>query len=129
MIKNLPSLSYLFFFLFIYNYAIAQSPAPAQKKSQYISEDRLKNAKIVEELIVLFPAELEIVSCRISIAGKDIKYSEHVLGDHTLPDLFKNVHAGHKVFIEYILAKKKGSYSTAVAAYDPIELVVTKDSK
>jgi hypothetical protein len=112
--------------LFFSNYIVAQSGNSAQKKSKAIPIARLRDAKIVEDLIPLFPSELEIVSCRISIAGKDIKYSEHVLTDHTLPDLFKNVHPGHWMFVEYILVKKKGMLNNKIAAFDPIELVVTE---
>ena len=93
-----------------------------------IPVSRLHNAKIVEDLIPLFPSELEIASCRISVVGKDIKYSEHVLTDHNLPDLFKNVHPGHWIYLEYILVQKKGS-TNKVMAYDPIELVITNDSR
>jgi len=118
---------FLFLLVLACSEAFPQSESAAPKKSQYISEERLKNAKIVEDLIALFPSELEIVSCRISIAGKDLKYSEHVLPDHALPDLFTNVHVGHRIFVEYILVKKKSNYSNVVAAYDPIELVVTTD--
>ena len=110
--------------LFYSHLTIAQSKTH-QKKSQAIPVEQLRKAKIVEDLMVLFPAELEIVSCRISIAGKDIKYSEHVLADHTLPDIFKHVHPGNWMFIEYILVKKKGTFNNRVAAFDPIELAVT----
>ena len=117
----------LLLFMFFSNQSIAQ-PVNAQKKSQAIPVERLKSAKIVEDLIALFPAHLEIVWCRISIAGKDAKYSEHVLPDHTLPELIKNVRPGQWMFVGYILVKKKGSRENKVGAYDPIELVVT-DSK
>jgi hypothetical protein len=124
MNKSIAIISTLFIICICFK-SIGQSDIQANKKTQSISEARLKNAKIVEDLIALFPAELEIVSCRISIVGKDIKYSEHVLSDHTLPDFIKNVRSEQWMYIEYILFKKKGSPSNAVGAYDPIELIVT----
>ena len=127
MLKLSRHIGLIILLLIIVPGSYAQSGLPAQKKSQYISEERLKNAKIVEDLLTLFPSELEIVSCRISIVGNDIKYSEHVLPDHTLPDFIKNVRSGQWMYIEYILFKKKGSPSSAVGAYDPIELRVTDD--
>ena len=127
MLKQLRYAGLLVFLVIIGPYSFAQSGSAVQKKTQYISENRLKNAKIVEDLLTLFPSELEIVSCRISIVGNDIKYSEHVLPDHTLPDFIKNVRSGQWMYIEYILFKKKGSPSSAVGAYDPIELRVTDD--
>ena len=122
--KYLATLAYLVLALVTSNYTSAQSGSPGKKKSQAIPIDQLKNAKQVEDLIALFPADVEIVSCRISIVGKDIKYTEHVLLDHNLNDLFKNVHAGHWIYIEYILVKKKG-VENKTSVYDPIELIIT----
>ena len=103
----------------------AQSGGVVEKQSQNISEARLKSAKIVEELIDQFPTEFEIVSCRISLVGKDIKYQEHSLPDHTIGDLFGGIHYGHKIFLEYIQVRKKGS-ETKPSQFRPIELVVTE---
>src|SRR5436190_4173629 len=111
MLKQLRYAGLLIFLILLRPDSFAQSGSGAKKNTQYISVDRLKNAKTVEDLLTLFPAELEIVSCRISIVGKDIKYSEHVLPDHTLPDIVKNVRAGQWMYIEYIRIKKKGSQS------------------
>src|SRR5215203_5980008 len=74
--------------------------------SQTITMEKLRTSKIVEELLDSFPNELEIVSCHISIAGKDIKYREIKLTDRHLTNLFEDVHAGHKIFVEYILVTK-----------------------
>ena len=128
MLKLSRHIGLIILLLIIVPGSYAQSGLPAQKKSQYISEERLKNAKIVEDLIDGFPAELEIVSCRISLSGKDIKYSEHSLNDHNIPDIFGSIHSGHKIFVEYIRVEKKGSASKATSAFEPLELVVT-DSK
>jgi len=117
-------LGYLFLLFLISHQVIAQPGAPAKKISQPITIERLKSAVIVENLLDSFPAELEIVSCMISIAGKDIKYTETKLPDHNLPDIFGGVHAGHKIFVEYVRVGKPGSKAQPFM-YPPRELVVT----
>ena len=118
------TLACLFLLFQINQQATAQSDAAAKKESQLITIDRLKSASIVEELLDSFPRELEIVSCMISISGKDIKYRETKLPDHHLTALFEGVHAGHKIYVEYIRVTRPGSKAQPFI-FPPIELVVT----
>jgi hypothetical protein len=90
-----------------------------------ISIERLHDAETVEDLISSIPTELEIVSSRISIAEEVIKYSETKLDDHNLPDMFQGVHAGHKIFVEYIRVHKPGSKAQPIS-FSPLELVVVE---
>jgi len=116
----------LFIILLFFSFSVlSQQPEKKGFLRSSVTAEKLKKALTIDELIENFPAGYEVVSYRISIAGKGLKQADWNVDyeKNILNNTFQSVEAGQKIYIEYIEVKKKGGDSKIVHL-QPRELMV-----
>jgi hypothetical protein len=128
MANNMKVAFYRFAFIFLLmNFSLlvlAQQPEGKGFLRSTITVEKLRSAKVIEELIENMPEGYEVVFYRLSLAGKNIMPDwKPDMEKNVLNNTFLKVEAGQRVYIEYIEVKRKGNDSKNVHL-QPRELVV-----
>lgn len=110
--------------LFTWN-AFSQAPVKNGFLRSTFTVEKIKMAKVIDELIENLPPDYDVVFYRLSLAGKDLQKMDWKPDNekNVLNSTFQFIEAGQRIYIEYIEVKRRGRDSKPVHI-QPRELIV-----